>query len=766
MSANAALKEQTYTVDAADPVTVAGVAIIRTQKTGVLARAFGRPEDARHKVAGKLRSIGHQQDIDAMYLEALESYVEENGIVPNATKVVVTAEILDRLPDPQFDSGHRVVFAINEDGTDFIGASEMGLAISPSGTTTTSRSGKVDERFGAITKQTLWIMIDFPEKSELDAIEMEQEKAFAAVAEAVADPVTAAENFDQIVAQVQELGSIADIDVAKTIETITNTIEAHSLATQAHTMIESGAATSDNPHVQAITAKIETLTQAVSEQLAKPDAVIPPAVAEMVQAVMETAQPPQVQATAPAPQTMDKAAPIVEAPTAQQNIAPSAPTPDFTPEQSQQTPQAIATPAVAEMVQAVMETAQPPQAQAVAPAPQTVESTAPVAEAPTAQQNNAASTTVTDFTPEQSQQAPQAIAPPAAIETPPAGVDVPAASEAKIPPSAPTMDSVESVAAIHTPKAFDQTPPPAALAAQVTAIATQIPAAQNTALTQTVIKQMATAIKNDQPVIAPLQQKVEAVIAKIPEGPAKQDLSRIVETVTAKQEVRQHSPAPTPAPAAAPTIAKLAFAQPASPVTPSPVHQPKKDNAPSVVPTNKGPAPITPTNTGPVPVPPTSPQPVPTGGGHGPDAPPVVPPTTGPQPSADPQNPPIPTNKGPDNAPPTPPEEMRRIVLETNPGHGGHGPEDFRRDPERDSKVVPIEFKDNSGGGGGPQNNSPAYTDVSFSTPCGRKGTCPSGCKCPFDDAASTPEEAAAHRQQTTQAMDNDMAQYERALTR
>jgi hypothetical protein len=665
-----------------------------------------------------------------MYLEALENYVEENGIVPNATKVVVTAEVLDRLPDPQFDSGHRVVFAINEDGTDFIGASEMGLAISPSGTTTTSRSGKVDERFGAITKQTLWIMIDFPEKSELDAIEMEQEKAFAAVAEAVADPATAAENFDQIVAQVQELGSIADIDVAKTIETITNTIEAHSLATQAHTMIESGAATPDNPHVQAITAKIETLTQAVSEQLAKPDAVIPPAVAEMVQAVMETAQPPQAQAAAPAPQTVvESAAPVAETP-AQQNNAASTAVTDFSPEQPQQAPQAMATPAVAEMVQSVMETAQPPQVQAVAPAQQTVESTAPVA------------------------------------ETPSVGADSPVVSEAKMPSSAPAANSVENAAVLHTPKAFDQAPPPAALAAQVTAIATQIPAAQNTALTQTVIKQVATAIKNEQPVIAPLQQKVEAVIAKMPEGPAKQDLSRIVETVIAKQEVRQHSPAPTPAPAAAPTIAKLAFAQPASPVTPSRVPQPKNDNVSSVVPTNKGPAPITPTNTGPVPVTPTNPQPVPTGGGHGPDAPPVVPPTTGPQPSADPQNPPIPTNKGPDNAPPTPPEEMRRIVLETNPGDGGHGPEDFRRDPEPDSKVVPIKFKDNSGGGGGPQNNSPDYTDISFSTPCGRKGTCPSGCKCPFDDAASTPEEAAAHRQQTTQAMDNDMARYERALTR
>lgn len=661
MSANAALKEQAYTVDAGDPVTTAGIAIIRTHKMGELAKAFGRPEIARRKVAEKLKSLGHQYDIDAMCLEALEHYVEEHGNVPNAAKVIASAQILDRLPDPQFNSGHRVVFAINEDGTDFIGASEMGLAIAPGGSTTTSRKGKVDERFGAITKKTLWIMIDFPEKTELDAIEMEQEKAFAAVAEAIADPATAAQNFDEIIAQVQELGEVTDMspaDVAATIQTIANVVQAHAINAEAHKIVEAGVVTSDSPQITGMASTVESITQQVAEQLAAPDAIVPPAIADMAQAVMETVQPPQAQAT-------------VEAAVATQTV-----------EQSGTTM---------------------PTADAVAAA-----------------------------------DAPQV----AMVE-------------------APTMAQ---------PQTFESTPPPAALAAQVVAIAAQIPPAQNTTLTQTVMKQVATAIKNEQPVTAPLQQKVEAVIATMPDGPAKQDLARVVETVKATQEARRNESAPSAPAQPAPVVAKLAFAQPANPVAPSPVPQPKNDNTP----TNKGPIPTTviptptspPINTGPVPVTPTNPQPAPIGG-PGPVVPPDIQPATGPRPPADPKNPPIITNKEPDNTPPAPPEDVRRAVTGHDIGDGGgHGPEDVVRKADPDNKVVPIEFKDNPGGGDGPQ-NPPEIPVIKFQKPCGGDGPCgPCVAECPFNKSAANPKEAAAHRQKNTQAMENDMARYEVALRR
>lgn len=588
MSANAALKDQTYTVDAADPVTVAGMAILRAQKMGVLAKAFGRQEVARHKIAEKLKLLGHQCDIDAMYLEALERYVEEYGNVPNASKVIASAQILDRLPDPQFESGHRVVFAINEDGTDFIGASEMGLAISPSGTTTTSRAGKVDERFGAITKKTLWIMIDFPEKTELDAIEVEQGQALAAVAEAIADPATAVENLDAIIAQVQELGEITDMsptDVAATIETIANAIEAHNTATEAMTLVETGAASPDSPAVQKMNEKVEALSQQVAEQLSSQDSALPPVIAETIQAVMETAQPPQVAAAdmaASAPEAMQMQA------GAQPPVATTAEVMAEAPQTSIPESAAITADNGVPITQPQEQTLSQPAQAAASDQPIIAAETATVAQA---QQVMAADTSATT----QPQQTT-----PAAIQTPSVADVV-----------AQTMPSPKNDAAIITPQAFERVQP-AAMAAQVIAIAAQLPAAQNTAQAQTALKQVATAIKNDHHVPAVLQKKVEAVIAKMPNGPAKQELARVVEVVKAKQDASK--PAPTAAPVAAPII-RQAFVgapdpahAPTTPTTaPRPITRPRNDNvapnptrgpdrittvvtgAPTVAPTGHGP---------------------------------------------------------------------------------------------------------------------------------------------------------------------------------
>lgn len=622
MSANAALKEQTYTVDAADPVTTAGLALIRLHKTGELAKAFGRPEVARQKVAEKLKALGHEYDIDALCLEALERYVEEHGEVPNATKVIASAQILDRLPDPQFDSGHRVVFAINEDGTDFIGASEMGLAISPSGTTTTSRSGKVDERFGAITKKTLWIMIDFPEKSELDAIEVEQGQALAAVAEAIADPATAAENFDAIVAQVQELGEITDMspaDVVATIETIANAIEAHTIATEVQTLVETGAASPDSPVVEAMTAKVETLSQQVSEQISSLDSALPPVIAETIQAVMETAQPPQaavVEASAEA--GIATSAPVqtqagVDTPTiAVADVAAATPQISVT-DVAADVPQASTTevaaatttdngvsnaePVAQQHEQAASQTAQTIAADQPAIAdPQTVAS-ADVSTATQTQQTVSAETPVAIQTQQQTTPVQQ----------------TPSIAEVV----AQTPVSLKNDTTVITPQAFEKIQP-AAIAAQVTAIAAQLPAALNTAQAQTALKQVATAIKNDHHVPAVLQNKVEAVIRKMPEGPAKRELERVAETVKATQQARkeERKQNPNPTPVHTPIIIRQAFANPVPATPPTPtqtrvVPSPRNDNI--VATPTKTPNPDNSGHT-PVPVTPANPQPAPTGG--------------------------------------------------------------------------------------------------------------------------------------------------------
>ncbi len=264
-----------------DPVTRAAVGLIRAykvtshlnqEKPGVLVKAFGRPDEARHRVAKELKLLGNAYDIDALCLNALEQYVEENGDLPaNVSKVIASAQILDRLPDPQFKSGHRVVLAINEQGSDFVGASEAGMAFGPNGTCTSSKQGKIDERFGAITKQTLWITIDFPEKSELEGMEAEQQAALTVIAEAIADPANAAQNFDAIIEQIQELGTSTDIDVAATIELVANAVEVAS-------MIASNPALADSAPVQQslerIIAQLET------------DSNIPAGIVETIQATV------------------------------------------------------------------------------------------------------------------------------------------------------------------------------------------------------------------------------------------------------------------------------------------------------------------------------------------------------------------------------------------------------------------------------------------------------------------------------------------------
>lgn len=271
--------------NAYDPVAMAAMGLIQryragkisTQmdKPGLLAKAFGNPAEARRKVTNTLKTLGHQHDIDALCLQALEQYVDEHGEVPNASKVIVTAQIADTLPDAEFDSGHRVVIAVDENGADFIGASDMGLAIAPGGSITTSRKGEADERLGGIIKTKLFVMINFPERSELDALEAQQEAAFAAIAEVMSEPAAAADKLDAVIAQIEQLGGISDIDVAQTVELVQNVIELN-------TLTEAGI-TPDNQ------ASAQALTQSITEQVAGLSDSLPPAIADAAQQTIASA---------------------------------------------------------------------------------------------------------------------------------------------------------------------------------------------------------------------------------------------------------------------------------------------------------------------------------------------------------------------------------------------------------------------------------------------------------------------------------------------
>lgn len=515
-----------------DPVTRAAAGFIRHyhNKEGVLAKAFGQPDDARRKVSQELERLGFAYNIDDYCLQALQQYIEENGdLPPNASKVIASAQILDRLPDPEFESGHRVVFAINEEGPAVVGASEVAISFGPNGTCTSSKAGKIDERFGAITKKTLWIMIDFPEKSELDGIEAQQQAALGAVAQVIENPAEAAANFDAVIEQIQALGQSTDIDVAATIQLVANAVEMATVA-------EANPAAISSPAVQQLSTQI-------TQQLGA-ETNIPPVIAQAVQSVVEATikveQP--ILAATPATPARDIAQAVTTPQTTVQVVTPvSVESTTATTQVSSQT-QDTSTPAVADAM----------------PAQNTTSMQTPTADAATTQNNLTTQTPVDVTIPQTADISNQAVN----TDTPLLKAEQAAPADAKADTTIVKTDMKQDI--VQTPASRADTPatvtvqtivadtkaaapvtvadnqgvtpvtiadkaiPNSAVAQQVQAIAAQLPAlVKNDALAQPVLEKMAAAIKTGEQIPPALQKQIEQIVAKMPDGASKQDLSRI-----------------------------------------------------------------------------------------------------------------------------------------------------------------------------------------------------------------------------------------------
>ncbi len=159
--------------------------------------ALDIPHEALASIAAQLEEAGVSHAMADPLVDALRRYIMTNGgsfvRAANAKPVRINMVVADRMPKARFDQAVTELACLGAREVKVEGATRVNVRATPSGTSTSSNAADVDAMFANVRGLYLWIRFEAPTKEELDGMMSTVEAALAGAAQSMGGGMGAGE---------------------------------------------------------------------------------------------------------------------------------------------------------------------------------------------------------------------------------------------------------------------------------------------------------------------------------------------------------------------------------------------------------------------------------------------------------------------------------------------------------------------------------------------------------------------------------------------